>query len=426
MEKYEKPSTASQVDADEDDDDLFGPIPTLEEAKEQRAQRIKELETEGSRADHRLAALLANCRKGSRCHLLECAVCERRKSLAWRGVPADVVKSVGSLFHRATLAIKAIEVVAKRRRPLNEAKVRAIAASMNQIGLQTPITVQSFKRKVTLVAGWHRLEAAKRLSWDHIPCLVLTGELETRFWQVAENYYRAELTALERAEGTEELRTLIKKMPLGEGRLAPSGGCQPNDLGIKRTARALGLTREEIRRSKTIAGISTPAKAKVRKLGLDDNQRALLEIATQETPKAQLRAVKKIVERKRAARARKASAAAVVGDKKTTAEISILADIREKEDRLESLKGKLAASRKRLREIEDKLAVQGVARAGDDQSIVPDEDADKSARRIADEGTFERLKVRWKKYITPDWKDASEKTRARFVAEVLGYPERVD
>ena len=56
---------------------------------------------------------------------------------------------------------------------------------------------------------------------------------------------------------------------------------------------------------------------------------------------------------------------------------------------------------------------------------MPDEDADQSAHRIAGEGKFERLKVRWKKYLAPDWKDASEKTRARFVAEVLGYPERV-
>ena len=425
MEKYEKPSTADQADADEDDDDLFGPVPTFEVANEQRAQRIKELEI-GSSADRRLAALLSNCRKGSRCHLHECAVCERRKLIAYRGVPASVVKSIGSLFQRTTLEIKAIQVVAKHRRPLNEAKVQAIAASMNQIGLQTPITVQAFKRKVTLVAGWHRLEAAKRLSWDSIPCVVLTGELETRFWQIAENFYRAELTALGRAEGTEELRTLIKKMPLGEGRLAPPGGRQPNDLGIKKTARALGLTREEIRRSKTIAEISPAAKAKVRKLGLDDNQRALLEIAKQSTPKAQLRAVKTIVERKRAARARKASAAAGVADKKTAAEISILElDIRKKEKSLEGLKGELAADHKRLREIEDKLAVQGVAKAGDDQSMVPAEDVDKSARRVADEGTFERLKDRWEKYLALDWNDAPAETRAQFIAKVLGYSERV-
>ena len=353
-------------------------------------------------------------------------MCQRRKLIAWRGVPADIVKSVGSTVNRATLAIKEIKVVAKRRRPLNEAKVQAIAASINQIGLQTPITVRAFRRKAVLVAGWHRLEAVKRLSWDQIPCFCLDGEVETQFWQVAENYCRAELPALERAEATEDLRRLIKKMPLGEGQLAPPGGCQPHDWGIKKTARALGLTREEIRRSKAIAEISPAAKAKVRKLSLDDNQRALLELAKQSTPKAQLRAIEKIIERKRTARACKASTAAFVGDEKTTAEVSALeADIRDKEDRLESLRGKLAANRKRLREIDDKLAVQGVAKTGDGHSIVPDEDADKSARRIADEGTFERLKVRWKKFLALDWKDASEKTRARFVADVLGYPERV-
>ena len=419
------PPPPAKPDADEDDDDLFGPIPTFEVAKEQRAERIKELET-GSSADRRLAALLSSCCKGSRCNLLECAVCARRKLIAYRGVPASVVKSIGSLFKRTSLAINAIHVVAKHRRPLKEAKVQAIAASMNQIGLQTPITVQAFKRKVTLVARWHRLEAAKRLSWDRIPCVVLTGELETRFWQIAENYYRAELTALERAEGTEELRTLIKEMPLEEGRLAPPGGRQPNDLGIKKTARALGLTREEIRRSKAMAEISPAAKAKVRNLGLDDNQRALLEIAKQSTRKAQLRAIQKIVERKRAARARKALPAAGVADKKTAAEISLLeANISKKEESLENLKGELAANRKRLREIEDKLAVQGVAKAGDDQSMVPAEDVDKSARRLADEGTFERLKDRWEKYLALDWNDAPAETRAQFIAKVLGYPERV-
>ncbi len=136
----------------------------------------------------------------------------------------------------------------------------------------------------------------------------------------------------------------------------------------------------------------------MRKLGLDDNQRALLEIASQPTPKAELRTVREIVELKRAAaHARNGSVAAVVGNKKTTAEINTLeADIREKQESLERLQGKLAANRKRLREIEDKLAIQGVAKAGDGQSIVPDEDADQSAHRIAGEGKFERLKVRWK------------------------------
>lgn len=63
--------------------------------------------------------------------------------------------------------------------------------------------------------------------------------------------------------------------------------------------------------------------------------------------------------------------------------------------------------------------------AGDDQSIVPHEDADKSARRIADERKFERARDHWNKYLVPDWMDLSTEMRARFVSEVLGYPERV-
>ena len=425
MEKYEKPSTAGHTDADEDDDVLWGPIPTFEEAIAQRKELIAQLK-EGDRGERRLAAILARCRKGSRCNLVRCPVCERRKLVAVNAVPASVVKAVGSLDGIVHIKVGAIKIIGKRR-PLNEAKVRALAASINEIGLQTPITVQNRKKDVVLTTGWYRLEAVKRLSWTAIPCIVLGADkIDVSLWQLAENYYRAELTVLERAECTEGLRALIRQKREG-GQVAPPGGHQPKDTGIKATARALGVAREEIRRSKRIAKISPAAKAKVRKLGLDDNQRALLEIASQPTPKAELRTVREIVERKRAAaHARNGSVAAVVGDKKTTAEINTLeADIREKQESLERLQGKLAANRKRLREIEDKLAIQGVAKAGDGQSIVPDEDADQSAHRIAGEGKFERLKVRWKKYLAPDWKDASEKTRARFVAEVLGYPERV-
>ena len=70
-----------------------------------------------------------------------------------------------------------------------------------------------------------------------------------------------------------------------------------------------------------------------------------------------MRAVKNIVKRKRAARDR--NAATAITDKKTAAAIENLeADIREKEDALDSLKSDLAAGHKRLREIQDKLAVQ--------------------------------------------------------------------
>jgi hypothetical protein len=185
--------------------------------------------------------------------------------------------------------------------------------------------------------------------------VLLRDKIQTRIWQIVENLYRAELTTLERAELTDELRQLVQQQV---GQVAPPGGQQPQDKGINKTAKILGLTKEEVRRSKAIARISPKVKAKVRKLGLDDNQRALLEIANQPTPNEQLRAVKEIVEQKRAARDRNTSSTAT--DKNTAAEINALqADIRKKESNLDSIKGELALERKRLQEIQDKLAIQG-------------------------------------------------------------------
>ena len=111
-------------------------------------------------------------------------------------VPASVVKAVGSLDGIVHIKVGAIKIIGKRR-PLNEAKVRALAASINEIGLQTPITVQNRKKDVVLTTGWYRLEAVKRLSWTAIPCIVLGADkIDVSLWQLAENYYRAELTVL--------------------------------------------------------------------------------------------------------------------------------------------------------------------------------------------------------------------------------------
>ena len=192
---------------------------TLAEAKQQQKQLIAELRG-GDDGERRVAEILAGCRKGKRCHLHECPVCERRKMRARRRVPAAVVKSIGCVFEIIHIAVDAIQIRGKRR-ALNEEKVRAIAASMDLIGLQTPLTVKMRKKQVILVTGWHRLSAARRLGWDSIPCVVLIrDETETRIWQIVENLCRAELTVLERAEHIEELRILVRNV-IEEGQVAP-------------------------------------------------------------------------------------------------------------------------------------------------------------------------------------------------------------
>jgi hypothetical protein len=296
--------------------------------------------------------------------------------------PANAVKTIGSLHPISNIRVKAIEVIGERR-PLNRDKVRAIAASMELVGLQTQITVRKQRKKVILVSGWHRLEAAKLLGWSEIPSIVvLRDKVPTRIWQIVENLYRAELTALERAECVEELRQLVQQPQVGQ--VAPPGGRQPKDQGINKTAKVLGLTKEEIRRSKVIGGICRKAKGKVRKLGLDNNQQALLEIAEQPTPKAQLRAVREIVARKHAARDRNTAAT----DKKTTAEIDALdADIRQKEDALERLKRDLASDRRRRRDLDDKLAVQGKPENASRNATTGDEDRspERTPARVVEE-----------------------------------------
>lgn len=184
------------------------------------------------------------------------------------------------------------------RRLLNHEKVDTLETSMGKIGLKTPITVRKQKEEIILVAGWHRLEAARQLGWKTIPCFVVEADEEALPWRIIENLHRAELTVLERADYIEEIRALLEMRAKG-GQVAPPGGQQPGDVGINKTAEALGFTREEVRRAKEIAGISAEAKAEARKLAFDDNQSALLKIARLPTSEAQLSALREIDERTR-------------------------------------------------------------------------------------------------------------------------------
>jgi ParB family chromosome partitioning protein len=284
--------------------------------------------------------------------------------------------------------------------------------------------VRIIKKKVILVSGWHRLAAAKRLGLDSIPCFVLPDDdIATRLWEIAENLHRAELTVLERAEHIEEWRTLVQKKN-EEGQVAPPGGRQPGNVGINKTAKALGLTKEEIRRAKAMAGISAKAKAEARKLGLDNNQSALLHVAKLTTSKAQLLATRQIIERKRAARSYSAAAIAAVGDKKATAEIkAIEANIAEKTETLGSLKDEVAVQRQRLRKLEDEIVADCVDETLIDTTITspstaPTDDQDIPAilelgpLSPKDEASFAAL--------VEAWDNASPLVREHFISKKLG------
>jgi ParB family chromosome partitioning protein len=202
-------------------------------------------------------------------------------------------------------------MIGNGRRACNPEQVRMIADSMAQIGLINPITVTTAQTLAdvgasrigatfNLVAGRQRLEAHKLLGWTHIDAIVVAGDrTDDRLREIAENLWRVELTVLERAELIEEWTQLIKEKV---GQVAHPGGFQPNDQGISRAAKELGLTRELVRRSKVIAGISPEAKAAAKAGRLSDNQKALLDIAKQPTLEAQVKKVREKVAGKQTAR----------------------------------------------------------------------------------------------------------------------------
>ena len=425
----------------QDQGDEKSDVGTFADAQRERKESIAELR-KGDETDQLLANVLAQCRKGKRCYREECPVCERRKKSAARRIPKSAVKSMVGTFTSyivENLYLDAVKVPRKHR-PLNEEKVRAIAASIQQVGLRTPITVREQKNQVILVAGLHRLEAVRRLGWDAIPCFTIEGdETESRPWEIAENLYRAELTALQRAEHIDELRVLIQQKTKGGQVAPPRGGAQPKDAAINRTAKALGFTKEDVRRAKKIAGISQEARAEAKRLGLDDNQRALLQIAKLPTPTAQLLAVKEIDERIRAAQARRAAAVtAVQADTTAAAKIkTIQADITEMMDEAQGLNNELDRKRNRLRSLQEQLVADCVDKVpiittADSPATAPEDDlaippADERPPLSPEEKeSLAAMVAAWNKAskLRRAWEKASTRVRQRFIEKIAGQSRR--
>jgi ParB family transcriptional regulator, chromosome partitioning protein len=187
--------------------------------------------------------------------------------------------------------------IPEKSRSIRQDTVDALASSMEQIGLRTPISVRNSKKGIQLVAGRHRLEAAKKLGWKRINAIVMHDDkLDRRIWHNAENLDRADLTALERAEAVAERAKDVAKKAAQD---AHPGGRQPHDKGVSKAAKAIRVSRDNIRRSKAIAGISSAAKKAASDAGLTDNEAALLKIAKEPTPDAQVLKVRDITKPKR-------------------------------------------------------------------------------------------------------------------------------
>lgn len=102
-------------------------------------------------------------------------------------------------------------------RDINTSAVSGIAASMKEIGQLTPIFVRAANIPIKgvmepgylLIAGNHRVEAARQLGWSEIDARVMVGEsLEAELIEIDENLCRAELTASQRASAIKRRRQI--------------------------------------------------------------------------------------------------------------------------------------------------------------------------------------------------------------------------
>jgi hypothetical protein len=138
--------------------------------------------------------------------------------------------------------------------------------------------------------------------------LVDFDDVEARMWTISENLFRAELTISQRAEQVAEYAKLAaEKRDVQSEQVAQNkskredGRGHRHEGGDSLAARDLGITREEVRRAKTIAALPEQTKQAARDAGLDDNQSALLKAARAPTAEAQIAVLAGIRERGRVA-----------------------------------------------------------------------------------------------------------------------------
>jgi len=177
--------------------------------------------------------------------------------------------------------------IGSTRRKVAPAKVKELMVSIETIGLRTPITVRPGKQegRYVLVTGRHRLESYKRLGREQIEATVMADKLDADLWEIAENFHRAELTAMQRSVLVGrwvKLRAQKIKRDQRDAVVSRPGGAKlPRnegrpETGVRAAARELGIAETSARRAVKIATRLKPAAQKVAaELGLENKTHVL-------------------------------------------------------------------------------------------------------------------------------------------------------
>lgn len=185
------------------------------------------------------------------------------------------------MAHKRDLNVKMIDD--RGRPPVDEDHVAALAESMARVGLLNPITVWSpiTGLPVKLIAGAHRLAAARRLKWKEIEGIVLDGTgadpravSAAAIAEIDENLVRRDLSPAERADLTARRKELYeadrpetKQGAIGNGRKKGRQVGEPTpDRFTAETAKRTGRSERDVQRDAT-RGKSLGSKTLARIVG---------------------------------------------------------------------------------------------------------------------------------------------------------------
>lgn len=178
--------------------------------------------------------------------------------------------------------------IGSRMRRVDRKKVKAMADSITEIGLLNPISVSQIGDEYLLVAGRHRLEAAKLLGWDKVPAVVVElDDVDRLLAEIDENLIRNELSDLERSEHLAERKRLyLLKHPetkRGGAPGLPGGGKAKTEMissFAQDAAEKIGVTDRSIRQDVQIAeSIPEDVRDAIRDTPIAESKTDLLDIA---------------------------------------------------------------------------------------------------------------------------------------------------
>jgi ParB family chromosome partitioning protein len=190
--------------------------------------------------------------------------------------------------------------VGERLREIEDDHARVLAASIAEIGLQSPITVRPTPAakagKYTLVAGGHRLRGAQLAGHADIDAFVVKADSrQAQLLEISENLFRNELSVIDRSVFVQKYRELWEEE---HGEIS-RGGDRKSKAQVEplieggfsaHVAERLGISKASAKRIDQIARhLHSELKSALRGTPIADNQSTLLKLAKLE-PAQQRRA----------------------------------------------------------------------------------------------------------------------------------------